>query len=212
MAYCSQCGEAINESDQLAEGVGHYRHCGVVVNLSTEHVAYIPQDTPKSGSRVRSILKWTGIGCGGIVGLFLFLIVIGAIIAAVSSDDESDSRTAPNNTSRTVILNPDPTVLSPSDRERLARWKQTFTHWDDIEAFQQSIEDINADRVISKDESEYICSVLDQWKAQHRAALDHVAEYRRVEPEMVTANSGFIEGLEREAQRGLDLLTAFECK
>ena len=209
MAHCSQCEEAINVSDQLAEGVGHYRHCGVVVNLSTEHVAYIPQDTPKSGSRVRSILKWAGIGCGGIVGLFLVLIVIG-----VTSDDESEGKIASNytNTSRTVIRNPDPTVLSPSDRERLARWKQTFTHWDDIEAFQQSIEDINADRVISKDESAYICSVLDQWKAQHRAALDHVAEYRRVEPEMVTANYGFIEGLEREAQRGLDLLTAFECK
>lgn len=139
-AYCSQCGEAISENDQLAEDVGYCRHCGVVVSLSTANAAYIPQDAPKSGSRVGGVLKWTGIGCAGFVGLVLLLAIIGAIIADTESSTEETNQTSSRTsseqkTARTVIVAPDPTILSPSDRERLTRWKQTFTHWDDIEAF-----------------------------------------------------------------------------
>ena len=188
------------------------------MNLSPASVAYIPQDAPKGGSGVGEIVMWTGVVCASFVGLLLVVIVIAAAMreSAPASSQRSPVQASDEKTSRapTVLMDPDPAILSPSDRERLNRWKKTFTHYDTIEAFQQFIDDINADRIISKEEFAHICFALDQWKAQHQAALDHVTEYRRVGPETVTENSGLIEGLEREAQRALNLLDQLEveCK
>lgn len=80
--------------------------------------------------------------------------------------------------------------LSPADQERAERWKEQYTHWENVDAFNASMKDISADRVIDKNESARICFVLPQWKAQLRAAQDYVADYRKVEPTIVSKNPG----------------------
>ena len=47
---------------------------------------------PKRSGKLKRIFKWAGIGCGGLIGLFIVIIIIGAI---ASSGNDGNSVTAP---------------------------------------------------------------------------------------------------------------------
>ena len=95
--------------------------------------------------------------------------------------------------------------ISPEDEARWARWKENFDHWDNVNAFMVSINEISADRVIDANELARICFVLPQWKSQLTAARDYVENYREVEPDTVEMNPN-LGNLQREAERALTLL------
>ena len=97
------------------------------------------------------------------------------------------------------------------DKERQARWVEQWDHWANVDAFAASMKEINADRVIDKDESARICFLLDQWTTQMEEARDYVVNYRKVEPDTVEKNSG-LGNLQTEAERGLALLAEVKCE
>ena len=69
---CPGCG---NETDKRA---AFCTHCGVTL--------------PKQGSAAKGIFKWVGIGCGGLLGLFVVLVIIATLVAETPSRDEQISR------------------------------------------------------------------------------------------------------------------------
>ena len=95
--------------------------------------------------------------------------------------------------------------ISPEDEARWARWKENFDHWDNVNAFMVSVNEISADRVIDANELARICFVMPQWKSQLTAARDYVENYREVEPDTVEKNPN-LGNLQREAERALTLL------
>lgn len=97
------------------------------------------------------------------------------------------------------------------DKARQARWVEQWDHWANVDAFMASMKEINADRVIDKDESARICFLLDQWKAQMKEARDYVVDYRKADSETVEKNPG-LQNLQAEAERAMAVLTKIECK
>ena len=69
---CPGCGNEINERAAFCT------QCGVAL--------------PKRGSAAKEVLKWVGIGCGGLLGLFVVLVIIAALTAETPSRDEQIAR------------------------------------------------------------------------------------------------------------------------
>lgn len=86
-----------------------------------------------------------------------------------------------------------------------ARWKEQWRHWDNVNAFKDSMADVSADRVVDETEMDRICYLQQQWEAQITAARDYVQEYRRIEPDVVEKNPG-LQDLEDEAERALEIV------
>ena len=61
---------------------------------------------------MKNILKWTGIGCGGLLGLFVVLVVVANIIIALSGDNETSARNS------NVSVPPAPAAPVPTVRVR----------------------------------------------------------------------------------------------
>ena len=99
---------------------------------------------------------------------------------------------------------------NPEEEARLARWNERTQHWANLRAFLSSAKVDAADRVMDKEEVERICSLMPQWEAQLAAAQAYVAKYREVEPGVVR-NNPVLQNLEREANRGLALLSETNC-
>ena len=95
--------------------------------------------------------------------------------------------------------------------ETVELWKEQWTHWENVDAFQAGTAAISEDKIIDKDESKHICFVLDQWIAQMTDARDYVQEFRVVDPETVEKNPG-LGNLQYEAERALELLDQVECE
>ena len=71
--YCIKCGA------QLTEGSRFCNSCGVAMASATAtHLQQPVQQRQSSG--FGKFLKWAGIGFGGLVGLIIVLIIIGALI------------------------------------------------------------------------------------------------------------------------------------
>ncbi len=96
-------------------------------------------------------------------------------------------------------------VYTDEDLARQARWKEQFHHYDNLNAFTDSLLEINSDRVIDEDELDRICFLLEQWDGQLNAAVDYVVEYREAEPAVIKANPG-LQNLEDKAREGLAFL------
>ena len=93
---------------------------------------------------------------------------------------------------------------------RLTRWRESFEHWEHVDAFQASIEVMMEDKVIGLQESREFCYKAPQWEDQLVAAQEYVVAYREIEPTEV-AETPSLWKLEQEAARGLALLGEVEC-
>ena len=102
-------------------------------------------------------------------------------------------------------------ALSEQEQEALNLWQEQWEHWENVDAFQGNTTSINEDRIIDKEESQRICSALDQWTAQMTDAITYVQDYRKVDPQTVEKNPG-LGNLESEASRALELLNQIECE
>ncbi len=78
--YCMTCGNAVSE------GASFCIRCGAPTQRET--------NTSK-----KSILKWAGIGCGGLIGLFIFVTIIAAIASSCGNGNmDTASRLSPTPT------------------------------------------------------------------------------------------------------------------
>ncbi len=93
MAYCIRCG------GEVQPGKSYCHHCGASLANPPVGIDPIAQPT-KRGGGFRKILKWGGIGCGGLIGLYVILAVIAAI-AGTTGDNENS----------TVQIVPDATIM-----------------------------------------------------------------------------------------------------
>ena len=93
MAYCSECG------GEISQGASYCRHCGTSLTNVLANTDSSPRPTQKGGG-FRRIMKWGGIGCGGLIGLIVILIIIGSIIVATDENEDSNERAAPASTDR----------------------------------------------------------------------------------------------------------------
>ena len=107
------------------------------------------------------------------------------------------------------------TAFAPERRqerlERRQRWDEQWGHWKNVDAFKDSMNAINEDRIIDKEESRHICFALEQWTAQMTSARDYVQDYRKDEAALVEKNPG-LGNLEQEANHALELLSKVECE
>ena len=79
MPYCNQCGGQVSATANFCDQCG-----GVISNNPSTSVHPSASNQRHQGGK-RRFLKWTGIGCGGLLFLLVLLIVIGAL---VSSNEE----------------------------------------------------------------------------------------------------------------------------
>ena len=89
-------------------------NCG---NYNREEAAFCNQcgaSIRKPASNSRRIFKWAGIGCGGLIGLFIVIVIIGAI---ASSGNDGNSVTVPM---PTYIPLPTPTFASSGNGGNVA--------------------------------------------------------------------------------------------
>ncbi len=115
------------------------------------------------------------------------------------------------NANATVTAGTSPPVLTThTPDEQRARWKEQWTHWENIDAFKESAKSISADRIIDKEESKRICFVKEQWTTQMAAAKTYVVEYRKFDP--IRAALPSIYKIEEEANRILELLSQADCQ
>ena len=91
------------------------------------------------------------------------------------------------------------------------RWEKREYHWANVEAFNQRVQSISADRVIDQEEAADICFLVDTWEAQLTEAIVYVRDFRSVEPEFVNEPLNGLLALEEQAIKGLTLLEEVEC-
>ena len=102
MAYCIRCG------GEVLPGKPYCHHCGTSLPNPPAEIDPIAQPAQKGGG-FRKILKWGGIGCGGLSGLFVLLIIIVAIADTTSDNENPNVTIVPDATNRV-----DATAGSPS--------------------------------------------------------------------------------------------------
>ena len=101
-------------------------------------------------------------------------------------------------------------IVNPETEASLKRWQEQFTHWDDVDAFNQTMTRVAEDQVLDDAEAMLICSLLPQWESQLRAAANYVEQYQAIEPGTVERNLG-LGNLQAQAEGGLVLLASAEC-
>ena len=109
VAYCTQCRNEIPQDAVFCQ------HCGASQANAPKDIDPALQPAQKGGG-FRKVLKWTGIGCGGLIGLFVVLIIIG-IIASSGEDDTEEQNSAaqavPESTTKGETTAPPPRM--PTD-------------------------------------------------------------------------------------------------
>ena len=101
MPPCSQCG------GEVPQGAAFCRHCGSSTGFNPVNATSAPPSTQGGSSGFKRFLKWSGIGCGGILAvLVLFVVIVNIII----SDAEEDLTPIPSPTLPGVEATPEPAV------------------------------------------------------------------------------------------------------
>ena len=91
MAYCISCGGEVSQDNSYCQ------NCGTSLANAPTNIDPIAQPTQKAGC-FRKILKWGGIGCGGLIGLFVILIIIVAIAGTTGNNEDSAEKIVPDAT------------------------------------------------------------------------------------------------------------------
>ena len=72
-------------------------NCGNEISEPTAFCTQCGVSTPRRRRRVKSILKWVAIGCGGLLGLYVVLVIVVALATDTPSDEpETDGRASPS--------------------------------------------------------------------------------------------------------------------
>ena len=99
MAYCTECGT------EISQDAAHCQHCGASQTNTLTNIDPVLQPTRKGGGFIK-VMKWTGIGCEGLIGLFVVLFIIIGLTATAGEDDaeeeeeKSAATTVPDHTTR----------------------------------------------------------------------------------------------------------------
>ena len=101
MAYCTSCG------GEISQGGSYCQHCGTPLVKAAANIDTNAQLRQK-GDGGRKILKRAGIGCGGLIGFFVVLIIIGAIVGSSDDNENSAENLVPNPTNRITTPTPTP--------------------------------------------------------------------------------------------------------
>ena len=97
--YCTICGA------KIAAGAKFCNQCGIPTTGKTP-----PGRISRNPGTRKRVLKWGGIGCGGLLGLFIILVVI----AELSSSSSEDSRASNGSSRAGVSPNKFPTLALPT--------------------------------------------------------------------------------------------------
>ena len=81
MPLCSQCG------GEISQGASFCRHCGSSTSFAPTNLTSNPSPTQDGSSGFKNFTKWLGIGCGGILAVFVILVVIVNIIFSGAEED-----------------------------------------------------------------------------------------------------------------------------
>ena len=84
VAYCTQC------RNEIPQEAAFCQHCGAPQASAPTNIDPTLQPAQRGGG-FGKVLKWTGIGCGGLIGLFVLLIIITIIATTVEDDSEEES-------------------------------------------------------------------------------------------------------------------------
>lgn len=100
MPYCNQCGTPV------AAGVNFCRQCGNPLGGNQTMVSPTPVGTKLRRSKTKTLFKWSGIGCGGFLLLFVLLVVVAAIDSA--NDEDPNQNPATGSIEAVIKLTPMP--------------------------------------------------------------------------------------------------------
>ena len=101
IAYCTECGTAISQD------TAYCRHCGASQTNTLTNTVPVLQPTQTGG--FKKVIKWTGIGCGGLFSLFVVLIIVALIAFPVEDNAEGEkpaAKTVPDPTTRIDATTP----------------------------------------------------------------------------------------------------------
>ena len=110
MVYCTQC------RGEISQGAAYCQHCGT---FQTDiHTNIDPAlQPPQRGDGFRKALKWTGIGCGGFVGLVVVIILLAFIATALQDDTEEAESALPTSSTQSPALALDRNSPTPPPSE-----------------------------------------------------------------------------------------------
>ena len=81
MPLCSQCG------GEISQGASFCRHCRSATSFAPTNLTSNPPPTQNGSSGLKRTVKQAGIGCGGILAVFVILVVIVNIIFSGAEED-----------------------------------------------------------------------------------------------------------------------------
>ncbi len=84
-------------------------------------------------------------------------------------------------------------------------------HMRNVNAFEESLVEMSADRVLSSQEARDLCFKAPQWRAQLEAAQDFVVEFREDYPQAAVGDTS-LEYLELKAGLGLEVVDIVEAE
>ena len=139
--------------------------------------------------------------------LLLVSLLLLLVTACVPADAEAPSDGSGGESTADEYLEDESIPLKT--RDVLRRWLEAEEHWPHMDAFRESMEAVNADRVIGAAEFQELCFKRVQWRDQLEGAVEYIEEYRAVEPTLV-AETPRLYKLEEDALLGLTVIMALE--
>ena len=94
---------------------------------------------------------------------------------------------------------------SPEEVQEVEMWREQEKHWDNLVAITMIMDGINEDNVVDLGETQYVCSLVNQWEEKMQAAADYIKEYRRIDNALVDETPS-LANLEIKAKEKLSLI------
>ena len=101
--YCPACRQIVQEGDKFCTS------CGTTLPSSPPSPQVAPQASNSTEKPQRKWLKWTGIGCGGLLAVIILVIILAVALGGESSED------GPSVSSERNATSPNATPVRPID-------------------------------------------------------------------------------------------------